>query len=1719
MAAGINQLYYGIVEDRYDPLKLGRCKVRVAGLHTHDITMLPTKDLPWAIVIQPVQSGNDIAAPKEGTEVAVFFADYPDNQIPVVLGIVPTIPQQKAVWIDQLPGMPKVRDIIAPTGRQLPSSNEQNAKDTNEEIRIDNQPTNNDKALTQNTINVANDSKTSSTQLIQASEKLPTSTGTSPRAAMIDQQLGHANQNQTERLIVISTTVGSETAATSLNALALAQKGISIGTDILNGKLTLNDVVDDAVGSISKLIGGIGSQATDKLLSAVSDSKSGSMSKLMGGLSTITDVASNGLSFDTIEELIDGAGDIGSGLSDIAGSALSGVGSLLSGSGSFLSDVGSSILKKTSSIFENFDISSLNLGSLFNGLSFSGFSLDSINLEGLLSGVGTNISDLLSNGLSFDTISNALGKAWDGIGQLGNGIGSFITSGLGLGDATSSLLSAETFNKIGDSITTGVSNLVSNAVENSESLISNLGVPSAIAGPISGAIKELSANGVSMDSLGNVWNKLKGPGGKKISLGSGFDTSSFTDGIEKKIRDCLACGAKPIEFIDSICEPIEKYGPALQNLLDKLADKTGFVTGFDASAITASVVQFLKAVRNILENALNLIMSGANKFLEYIKKAINQVAGVIFDIFNLGAALISEILNMLPFTDILISVVQNFVNSFLPGGQSRTDIGMDPDAVRDVVESGNYNSNSFKDLGCRDTIKEDKQARSSQFANVGSGNTPPVNGKQGGPNFGGADAKPTDPQKQDSSQNPSLATRNILNLTLPEGGFYYSDRQKSLENLIKISEKLESLGIKTLEYKAAFLAICFGYNKFIPNIRDFDYPGEASLCTAFPKTFAKAQPSVKKSFLFCQSKRTKTAEEFYNFVYDSSTDGKDLGNIEIGDGYKYAPAGLIHIVGRNEYKHYNVNSVQDLINDFDLCIEVSAKKFLELTNNILGSGSINFIYQAYQRFWHKTASDVIKAYNHFYGSKTFESYGTTEKIAGTSINPTSYYGSAQEKQPDTGFQDPNGKYPYKREVEKSTVSPLAKGDWINTIVSLKESKRITNVPTANNGAKWDQPHSAYHAQYPYNRVKETESGHIEEWDDTPGYERIQWYHRSGTFTEIDHNGTNVNRIVGDHYQIIDRNGYISISGDANVTVTGNVNIYCQSNASIQVEGSAEINSGGSISLGAAKDINLNAGGNVNISSRKGINLTAKNDINQTSQLGAIFLTSNDIISAVAANAVYVTSENKQVFVKAKTNVGIQSESSDIDIKAYNNALLSAYGGNLDLYSGSVASLSATSSININAGLHLRQYAGANMTLKTYGFLRTQASAIDTTSLTWYHLSTNSDVSVDSIGAINMSTKGLFSLGSTGYFNINSGSSLTIGSKGSTDISGIENISIATSGTASFIASGTMGIQAGGVASLSAGGTLGLNGSMVGLNSGFKAPITGALPPLTVVTIPALPSGSAGKASLASDVPTGQKALVWGSIPPVQGAPVMPNLAKLPDELPGNTEPIIEDDETANSNDAKAIEKTELSNAGYKEPIKGPELTNLSSSDVDNAVPKINVQLANQTEYYPNTRLSQHIVLNDMFDGGMNKRHVLQDQVGLTKQQIVCNLAYLANNVLEKVGSLMPGGWDGYKKRWFINSGFRSTAQNKRSGGSTTSQHCKGMACDIQIRGGTKQQHFEVAQQILKVINQDQMILEYNLRNTNCWIHLSVDMNKKVQRNDILTWAKWAGYKKGLIMYA
>ncbi len=90
-----SKFWVGVVEDRNDPLKLGRCRVRVFGTHTETLQELPTNKLSWAHPILPLNNPNPYA-PKEGDIVVGFFMDGEESQFPMMMGVVSGIPTGKA---------------------------------------------------------------------------------------------------------------------------------------------------------------------------------------------------------------------------------------------------------------------------------------------------------------------------------------------------------------------------------------------------------------------------------------------------------------------------------------------------------------------------------------------------------------------------------------------------------------------------------------------------------------------------------------------------------------------------------------------------------------------------------------------------------------------------------------------------------------------------------------------------------------------------------------------------------------------------------------------------------------------------------------------------------------------------------------------------------------------------------------------------------------------------------------------------------------------------------------------------------------------------------------------------------------------------------------------------------------------------------------------------------------------------------------------------------------------------------------------------------------------------------------------------------------------------------------------------------------------------------------------------------------------------------------
>lgn len=87
--------WMGIVEDRADPLALGRCRVRIFGWHSDNEVELSTDDLPWAMPMYPVNNSKSFSAPRLGDWVVGFFMDGMSAQSPVMMGVLPGIQSEE----------------------------------------------------------------------------------------------------------------------------------------------------------------------------------------------------------------------------------------------------------------------------------------------------------------------------------------------------------------------------------------------------------------------------------------------------------------------------------------------------------------------------------------------------------------------------------------------------------------------------------------------------------------------------------------------------------------------------------------------------------------------------------------------------------------------------------------------------------------------------------------------------------------------------------------------------------------------------------------------------------------------------------------------------------------------------------------------------------------------------------------------------------------------------------------------------------------------------------------------------------------------------------------------------------------------------------------------------------------------------------------------------------------------------------------------------------------------------------------------------------------------------------------------------------------------------------------------------------------------------------------------------------------------------------------
>ncbi len=222
---------------------------------------------------------------------------------------------------------------------------------------------------------------------------------------------------------------------------------------------------------------------------------------------------------------------------------------------------------------------------------------------------------------------------------------------------------------------------------------------------------------------------------------------------------------------------------------------------------------------------------------------------------------------------------------------------------------------------------------------------------------------------------------------------------------------------------------------------------------------------------------------------------------------------------------------------------------------------------------------------------------------------TGTFGGIPEKvsNPVRGFNDPNGIYPVSTNLNEPDTNRLARGSGALPVpststtgktsedapsLSYKRKTRTIGTPTAlagdisttisnsNNSTLynftlWNEPNPRYggvtnnsteylpevelSSMYPYNHVHMSESGHVEEWDDTPSAERLHKFHKSGTFEEIQPDGTKVTKIIGNEYEITLGYKDVVIQGTCNVTIGGDCRMLYQGDLVQEVYGDYHLN--------------------------------------------------------------------------------------------------------------------------------------------------------------------------------------------------------------------------------------------------------------------------------------------------------------------------------------------------------------------------------------------------------------------------------------------------------------------------------------------------------------------------------------------------------------------------------
>jgi hypothetical protein len=137
-------------------------------------------------------------------------------------------------------------------------------------------------------------------------------------------------------------------------------------------------------------------------------------------------------------------------------------------------------------------------------------------------------------------------------------------------------------------------------------------------------------------------------------------------------------------------------------------------------------------------------------------------------------------------------------------------------------------------------------------------------------------------------------------------------------------------------------------------------------------------------------------------------------------------------------------------------------------------------------------------------------------------------------------------------------------------------------------------------------------------------------------------------------------------------------------------------------------------------------------------------------------------------------------------------------------------------------------------------------------------------------------------------------------------------------------------------------------------------------------------------------------------------------------------------------------------------------------------------------------LSKHVTVNEFCFSPTAIRAGIKNVMALQQLE---NATLLCEKVFEPLRAHVG-------KPIKINSGFRSPSLNRAIGSSSSSQHCKGQAMDLELHDK------ELFDWIIDNLEYDQLIFEFGTEQQAAWFHISY--SHKNNRKEVLRATKKAG---------